>query len=477
MNVSKHIYFLLFLITFPVLVFSQNIQEDDSLSYYNFIAKKELDSANYKKAVSIADRAIKEGYVSNKILKTRAIANYKLRQTKKAFLDIEEIIMSDEDNLDISPLISLYYINIESPNNAISILVNSFNEDNKTFFHSLSLINEREFKIIIQAIDNTMTSEDYPKALYGIKSMINYTFKNYNDSYTDLITALEGDQTNGMLYYIMGEIKLKRKEYISALASFNSAILYNETSTTTYKQRAIAKGFLNDFKGALEDYDIILKREPQNAEIFYLRAIAKNYLADYNGALSDLNRAISISDTFSSAYNYRGIVYINLGDYGSSLIDFYKTLSYNPNHPFTHNNIGIALIKTGQSTKAEEFFTKAIQLDKKHADAYYNRGKLLLEKKNIIKAKQDLLTTLELNYQNPDAHYLLALIYIDEKSKNPRLKLEDKICSELEIASGMQHPKAIELFNKTCQKIEPEPQEEVEEPLPEETQEEPFKVN
>ena len=55
--------------------------------------------------------------------------------------------------------------------------------------------------------------------------------------------------------------------------------------------------------------------------------------------------------------------------------------------------------------------------------------------------------------------------------------MEDKICSELEIASGMQHPKAIELFNKTCQKIEPEPQEEVEEPLPEETQEEPFKVN
>ena len=64
------------------------------------------------------------------------------------FLDIEEIIMSDEDNLDISPLISLYYINIESPNNAISILVNSFNEDNKTFFHSLSLINEREFNCI-----------------------------------------------------------------------------------------------------------------------------------------------------------------------------------------------------------------------------------------------------------------------------------------------------------------------------------------
>ncbi len=481
MNVSKHIYFLLFLITFPILVFSQNIQEDDSLSYYNFIAKKELDSANYKKAVSIADKAIKGGYVSNNILKTRAIANYKLRQTKKAFSDIEEVIMSDEDLMDISPLVSLYYLNIESSSNAINSLVMSYNEDNRAFFLSLELINERDYRRIIETIDNTMTGEDYPKSLYAIKSMINYTSKNYNDSYTDITTALDNDQTNGMLYYLMGELKLRRKEYLTALASFNSAILNNETSTTTYKQRAIAKGFINDFKGAIEDYDIILKRQPKNAEIYYLRAIAKNYLADYNGALNDLNKAINLSDTFSSAYNYRGIVYINLGDYASSLLDFYKTLTYNPNHPFTHNNIGIALIKTGQSTKAEEYFTKAIQLDNKHADAYYNRGKLLLEKKNIIKAKQDLLTTIELNYQNPDAHYLLALIYIDEKAKNPRLKIEDKICSELEIASGMQHPKATELFNKTCQKIEPEPQEEVEEPLPEEnpegTTEEPFKIN
>ncbi|HBN04160.1 MAG TPA: hypothetical protein DD434_00005, partial [Bacteroidales bacterium] len=174
-------------------MFSQNIQEDDSLSYYNFIAKKELDSANYKKAVSIADKAIKGGYVSNKILKTRAIANYKLRQTKKAFSDIEEVIMSDEDLMDISPLVSLYYLNIESSSNAINALVTSYNEDNRAFFLSLELINERDYKRIIESIDKTMTGEDYPKSLYAIKSMINYTFKNYNDSYTDITTALDND--------------------------------------------------------------------------------------------------------------------------------------------------------------------------------------------------------------------------------------------------------------------------------------------
>ena len=211
-------------------------------------------------------------------------------------------------------------------------------------------------------------------------------------------------------------------------------------------------------------FDKSLSLEQQEALKFLFAYMPLSDLADYNGAIMDLNKAISLNDTFSSAYNYRGIVYINLGDYPSSLFDFNKTLSLNPNHPFTHNNIGIALAKTGQNMKAVEYFSKAISLDKKHGDAYYNRGKLLLERGDYKKAKPDILTALEINYQNPDAHYLLALIYIQEKKKNPRLKLEEKICTELETASGMNHPKAAELFSITCEKIEPvDPQEELEE--------------
>lgn len=418
MKGSKNIILGLILIVFSLNLFSQTNQEDNSIYYYQQIAKRELDSTNYKKVVRILDRAIKEGYVSTKILKTRAIANYKLRQTRKAFLDIDEIEYEEHELMDISPLMALYYINKKSPKTAVNILVNSYEEDNRRFFFSLSLINERDVGLILKVIDEGFGNEDFSMSLYSIKSMINYATKNYNDAYNDLLTALEHNPKDGLLYFLYGEIKFDRKEFISALASYNSAIMYNETSSLTYKQRAITKGFLNDFNGAIDDYNIILEREPQNPEIYYLRAISKNYLADYNGAIMDLNKAISLNDTFSSAYNYRGIVYINLGDYPSSLFDFNKTLSLNPNHPFTHNNIGIALAKTGQNMKAVEYFSKAISLDKKHGDAYYNRGKLLLERGDYKKAKPDILTALEINYQNPDAHYLLALIYIQEKKKN-----------------------------------------------------------
>lgn len=464
MKGSKSLISGIFLILFSFNLFSQTIQYGDSTAYYQYIAKKELDSANYRKVVFLINKARKEGFRSYKLLEPRAIAYYKLYQTKKAFLDIEQLILIEDVFKDISPLVALYYINQELPNKANTTLINSYNLDKYAFFNSLPLINQRDLNIIIQNIDNGFSNEEFEKHLYPIKAMINYTFKNYNDAYTDLVTALELDSENGLLHFLLGEIKLERKEYISALSYYNSAIFYKEASTQTFKKRAIAKGFMNDFNGAINDYNYILELEPNNHEIYYLRAIAKNYLSDYNGAINDLNKAIGLNDTFASAYNYRGIVYINLDDYTSALFDFNQTLILNPNHPFTHNNIGLALYKTGQFNKAIEFFTKAISLDSKHADPYYNRGKLILERNDYKKAKPDIIKTLELNHHNPDAHFLLALIYIqekkNEKKKRPRLRLDDMICEELKIASEMNHSKATELFNETCQKIEEEESEE-----------------
>jgi lipopolysaccharide biosynthesis glycosyltransferase len=73
-----------------------------------------------------------------------------------------------------------------------------------------------------------------------------------------------------------------------------------------------------------------------------------------------------------------------------------------------------------------------------------------------VKAKSDFLKSIEINFQNPDAHYHLALILIQENKKSKRKKFEQRICEQLETASKMNHPKAQELLNQLCQKIEPE---------------------
>lgn len=430
---------------------------------YLVIVKNELDSNNYRNVIKTVDEAIDKGKETNKLYEKRAIAYYKIRETKKAFRDIDKIIFEEEKDFLLYPILTIYYISKEENLDAINSLIVPYRKNNKMFYNSISVLNKSDIKKIIELIDKELSVKEPIKELYAIKSIINYCNENFNDSYSDLTIAIENEKENGFLYYLLGVIKQKGKEYPSAVASYNSAIHYGNKDIEVYKQRAVSKGFLDDFSGAIDDYNTIIKKNPNDYEAYYLRAIAKNYLRDYNGAISDLNKSISINEKFASSYNYRAIVYANVEDYASALLDFYKTLSIEPNHPFTHNNIGLALVHSGQSIKAEKYFTKAIELDPKHADAYYNRAKLRFKNEDIAKAKSDFLKSIELNFENPDAHYHLALIYIKEKYKYPSTRLEGKICNELEIASEMKHEKAQALLQEICHKEDPQEKENTQE--------------
>lgn len=448
-------FFFLFQIISPNC-FSQETELNNEEKYYLNSIEKEMLSKNYGRIIKIVDKAIEKGVETNKLIERRAIAYYILKNNKKAFIDIEHILQVEEIDEITYPIISLYYAQNYDNLNSIETLIKSYEKNSKHFYNSLLVLHKKDAQKIIVAIDSILTKEDYPKNIYAIKSLLNYSQNNFNDSYTDLVKAIEIDKNNGYLYFIFGETKLRAKEYISAHASYNAAIEYGYIDIEVYKKRAMAKGFMDDFKGAIEDYNIILSKNANDFETLYLRAIAKNFLKDYHGSIADFNQSIMLNDSFPSSYNYRGIVYINVGDFGSALLDFYKTLSLNPNHPFTHNNIGIAQVNSGQSASAESYFNKAIELDPKHADAYYNRGKLLFKKGNFVKAKSDFLKSIEINFQNPDAHYHLALILIQENKKSKRKKFEQRICEQLETASKMNHPRAQELLNQLCQKIEPE---------------------
>jgi tetratricopeptide (TPR) repeat protein len=455
--IPKHI-----IIVFSFLIVSLNIfsQEDFLLEAdkdYLSIVSEKIDSNKYREALQIVQEQLQNGEDEYPLLEKRAIIYYGLKDKKKSFKDVDNVIFENRRyDIRLYPIISLYYIDQKKNFDAVNSLIYAYKLSNGGFLHSLLKLSNTDKKKLLQAVATEFAKEDTVVDLYPVRGFLNYSINNLNEAHSDFITSLVNEPENEYLYFIFGETKLKRKEYLSAVVSYNSAIFYGYNDLIVYKQRALSKGFIDDFKGAIEDYNHILKQTPNDYEIYYLRGIAKNYLRDYNGALSDLNKAIKINSNFASAYNYRGIVYGNKDDYPAALMDFDKTLLLSPNHPFTFNNIGLAQVKVGQNSKALTFFTKAIELDHTHADPYYNRGKLKFDKGDIKGAKEDLIRTIELNFHNPDAHYHMALIYIHEKTINSKKKLEDKICSELDIASRMNHLKAQELFNQLCKPIEVE---------------------
>jgi tetratricopeptide (TPR) repeat protein len=79
-----------------------------------------------------------------------------------------------------------------------------------------------------------------------------------------------------------------------------------------------------------------------NASDYFLRGEDKSTrLNDYQGALTDFNQAISLNPKFFEAYNNRGILkYTNLNDYQGALADYNQAISLNPQKSEAYNNRG-----------------------------------------------------------------------------------------------------------------------------------------
>ena len=71
-----------------------------------------------------------------------------------------------------------------------------------------------------------------------------------------------------------------------------------------YTNRGLAKYELEDYEGAIADYDRAIELKPKFAEAYYNRGVAKGFLGDHEGAIAD----------FALAYKNRGTVKFALRD-------------------------------------------------------------------------------------------------------------------------------------------------------------------
>ena len=158
------------------------------------------------------------------------------------------------------------------------------------------------------------------------------------------------------------------------LSLFNDVIEKYPESYIAYEKRGLAKYNLQDFQGAIQDYNKAIEINPNLTEAYNNRGNASASLGDYRSALQDINKAIGINPGITEAYNNRGIAKYNLGDKNGAIEDFNKALVLNPQSLQAFNNRGNAKYFLGDMQGAIEDFNKVIKLDPQIAGAYYNRA-------------------------------------------------------------------------------------------------------
>ena len=100
--------------------------------------------------------------------------------------------------------------------------------------------------------------------------------------------------------------------------------LDTKDTATSFYESGISKLSLQDYRGAIQDFNKAIKLNPNDVEAFYGRGLSKDSLEDYKGAIEDLNKAIELDPKYVEAFSGRGIAKISLGQKSSGCLDLSK---------------------------------------------------------------------------------------------------------------------------------------------------------
>ncbi len=115
-----------------------------------------------------------------------------------------------------------------------------------------------------------------------------------------LSTTFATAQINTDRVIMIGRNALYYEDYVLAIQYFNQAIKAKPYLAEPYYYRAIAKYYLEDYKGTEDDCTLALERNPFMTRVYHLRADARQNQNNYDGALEDYKTTLEAIQMINS---------------------------------------------------------------------------------------------------------------------------------------------------------------------------------
>lgn len=211
------------------------------------------------------------------------------------------------------------------------------------------------------------------------------------------------------LYANRGLAKSMMGNEQAALVDFQMALEY-EGNNPVYPAQIGDRYFaMEQYKQAVNYYDISIDLKVSDAKVFNNRANAKTYLGEYQSAVYDFNNAILL-DYQGQFFANRSFAQLYLGKYELAEADGREATKLEENNHRAYYSMGLSNLNRLLLADAIYYFDKAIEIEKNDAAYYSDRGvaKYMLE--DFYGAQADFQTALSLNPTLSETQRLLALV-------------------------------------------------------------------
>ncbi|MEN9920029.1 MAG: hypothetical protein RL662_2465 [Bacteroidota bacterium] len=212
-----------------------------------------------------------------------------------------------------------------------------------------------------------------------------------------------------------------RKYILVFFALFNSVLLSAQINTDRVTLIGRNALYFEDYLLAIQYFNQVIKAKPYLAEPYYYRAIAKYYLDDFKGTEDDCTQCINYNSFLTGAYQLRADARQNQKKYDGALDDYKESLKTNPDDKFILVNMGIVNIEKKDLETAEMYLDQLVLKYPNYVQGILTRGSLYLEKQDTLKALDNYTTAIEKDKYFAPSYAMRASTYLAKKDYDKAL--------------------------------------------------------
>ena len=115
--------------------------------------------------------------------------------------------------------------------------------------------------------------------------------------------------------YVRAGGREKKKDFKGAIEDINVILQHDSNNSGLIFKRGLNKFKVSDFKGAIADFSEVLKSDPTDKYSFYYKGIANLRLSNFRNAINDFTSAVTMGISEKELYFHRGLAEMEVDKY------------------------------------------------------------------------------------------------------------------------------------------------------------------